>query len=54
MMLFCLTKIQQTKRIQQNIANGSKGRMPYSWFEFNLVKNVSKEKHATLVKFLKN
>ena len=32
------------KRIQQNIANGSKGRMPYSWFEFNLVKNVSKEK----------
>ena len=32
------------KRIRQNIANGSKGRMPYSWFEFNLVKNVSKEK----------
>ncbi len=32
------------KRIQQNMANGSKGRMPYSWFEFNLVKNVSKEK----------
>ena len=32
------------KRIQQNIANGSRGRMPYSWFEFNLVKNVSKEK----------
>ncbi|MBI3020339.1 MAG: transcriptional repressor LexA, partial [Parcubacteria group bacterium] len=32
------------KRIQQNLANGSKGRMPYSWFEFNLVKNVSKEK----------
>src|SRR3989344_4986459 len=32
------------RRIQQNLANGSKGRMPYSWFEFNLVKNVSKEK----------
>ena len=32
------------KRIRQNLANGSKGRMPYSWLEFNLVKNVSKEK----------
>lgn len=32
------------KRIVQNIANGSKGRMPYSWFYFDLVKNVSKEK----------
>jgi len=32
------------KRIRRNLANGSKGRMPYSWFEFNLVKNVSKEK----------
>lgn len=32
------------KRIQRNIANGSKGRMPYSWFYFDLVKNVSKEK----------
>lgn len=32
------------KRILKNLANGSKGRMPYSWFEFNLVKNVSKEK----------
>ncbi len=32
------------KRIQRNLANGSTGRMPYSWFEFNLVKNVSKEK----------
>ncbi len=32
------------RRVKQNIANGSKGRMPYSWFEFNLVKNVSKEK----------
>lgn len=32
------------KRILQNLASGSKGRMPYSWFEFNIVKNVSKEK----------
>lgn len=32
------------KRILQNLANGSKGRMPYSWFYFDLVKNVSKEK----------
>lgn len=32
------------RRILQNLANGSKGRMPYSWFEFNLVKNVSREK----------
>jgi len=32
------------RRVRQNLANGSKGRMPYSWFEFNLVKNVSKEK----------
>ena len=32
------------KRIRENLANGSVGRMPYSWFEFNLVKNVSREK----------
>ena len=32
------------RRILDNIANGSKGRMPYSWFYFDLVKNVSKEK----------
>ena len=32
------------KRILQNLANGSKGRMPYDWFYFDLVKNVSKEK----------
>ena len=32
------------KRIMQNIANGSKGRMPYSWNYFDLVKNVSKDK----------
>ncbi len=32
------------RRILQNLANGSRGRMPYDWFYFNLVKNVSKEK----------
>ncbi len=32
------------RRIQQRIADGSKGRMPYDWFYFDLVKNVSKEK----------
>lgn len=32
------------RRILGNLANGSKGRMPYSWFYFDLVKNVSKEK----------
>lgn len=32
------------KRILRNVANGSKGRMPYDWFYFDLVKNVSKEK----------
>ncbi|MFH1615753.1 MAG: site-specific DNA-methyltransferase [Planctomycetota bacterium] len=32
------------KRILNNLANGSKGRMPYSWFYFNIVKNVSKDK----------
>jgi site-specific DNA-methyltransferase (adenine-specific) len=31
-------------RIKRNIANGSKGRMPYSWLYFDLVKNVSTEK----------
>jgi len=32
------------KRIRQNLAHGSPGRMPYDWFYFDLVKNVSKEK----------
>jgi site-specific DNA-methyltransferase (adenine-specific) len=32
------------KRIQGRIAQGHTGRMPYSWFYFNLVKNVSKDK----------
>lgn len=32
------------KRIKERIARGEKGRMPYSWFYFDLVKNVSKDK----------
>ncbi|OQX74242.1 MAG: site-specific DNA-methyltransferase [Bacteroidetes bacterium 4484_249] len=32
------------KRIKQRISQGHKGRMPYSWLNFNLVKNVSKDK----------
>lgn len=32
------------KRILKNIKNGSKGRMPYSWMYYDLVKNVSKDK----------
>jgi DNA modification methylase len=32
------------RRIQSNLANGSKGRMPYDWIYFDLVKNVSCEK----------
>jgi DNA modification methylase len=32
------------KRIKRNLAHGSPGRMPYDWFYFDLVKNVSKEK----------
>lgn len=32
------------RRVSKLIKDGSVGRMPYSWFEFNLVKNVSKEK----------
>ena len=32
------------KRIIGRIAEGSKGRMPYSWFYHDLVKNVSKDK----------
>jgi site-specific DNA-methyltransferase (adenine-specific) len=32
------------KRILQRIAEGNRGRMPYSWFYFDLVKNVSKDK----------
>ncbi len=37
-------KNPEDKRIQNRIANGEKGRMPYSWFYFDLVKNVSKDK----------
>ncbi len=32
------------KRIKQRMAEGHTGRMPYSWFYFDLVKNVSKDK----------
>ncbi len=32
------------KRIQQRISEGNIGRMPYSWFYYDLVKNVSKDK----------
>ncbi len=31
-------------RIRENLRQGSKGRMPYSWLDYNLVKNVSREK----------
>ncbi len=34
------------RRIKQNLKNGSKGRMPYDWFYYDLVKNVSREKTA--------
>lgn len=34
------------KRILKQIALGSTGRMPYSWFYYDLVKNTSKEKTA--------
>lgn len=37
-------KNPEDRRIKGRIAKGSNGRMPYSWFEFNLVKNVSKDK----------
>ena len=32
------------RRILQRIAEGHTGRMPYSWFYFDMVKNVSKDK----------
>lgn len=32
------------KRIRERIAQGNVGRMPYDWFYFDLVKNVSKDK----------
>ena len=31
-------------RIKERIQQGHKGRMPYSWLNFNLVKNVSRQK----------
>lgn len=35
---------QSDPRIKRRMQNGSKGRMPYSWLNFNLVKNISKDK----------
>ena len=35
---------QNDKRILKRIAAGHSGRMPYSWFYYDLVKNVSKHK----------
>ena len=32
------------RRIRERIKQGHKGRMPYSWLNFNLVKNVSRQK----------
>jgi site-specific DNA-methyltransferase (adenine-specific) len=32
------------RRIRERIAAGNTGRMPYSWFYFNLVKNTSRDK----------
>lgn len=32
------------KRIQERIKNGSRGKTPYDVFQFNIVKNVNKEK----------
>jgi site-specific DNA-methyltransferase (adenine-specific) len=39
------------KRIKKRISEGHKGRMPYSWLYFDLVKNVSKDKtfHAAQI-----
>ena len=37
-------KNPEDKRIKKLIAEGSKGRAPYDVFQFNIVKNVSKEK----------
>ncbi len=37
-------KNPEDKRIIERIKKGEKGRMPYSWLYFDLVKNVSKDK----------
>ena len=37
-------KNPEAKCIQMQIQKGSKGRMPYSWLNYELVKNVSQEK----------
>lgn len=42
------------KRVRKLIEAGSKGRMPYSWFYHDLVKNVSKEKSIHAAQIPKN
>lgn len=37
-------KNPEDRRIKQRMVEGHNGRMPYSWFYFDLVKNVSKDK----------
>ena len=37
-------KNPEDRRIKQRLAEGQKGRMPYSWFYYDLVKNISKDK----------
>lgn len=37
-------KNPNVSKVKRLIDAGSPGRMPYSWFEYNLVKNISKEK----------
>lgn len=34
----------EDRRIKERLAEGHRGRMPYSWFYYDLVKNVSKDK----------
>ena len=42
------------KRVKKLLDAGSKGRMPYSWFYHDLVKNVSKEKSIHAAQIPKN
>lgn len=37
-------KNPEDKRIRKRLSEGSNGRMPYDWFYFDMVKNVSREK----------
>ena len=38
------TRNPSDRRIKQRMSEGHAGRMPYSWFYYDLVKNVSKDK----------